>query len=67
MPQVQSNTLDQAVKADLLSRHRYEQPCWHGEQAKLLSDKPTRDVILTVAYELLKKDARADFLGSARG
>lgn len=34
---------------------------------KLLSDEATRDVFLTVVYELLKRDAGADLLGSIRG
>lgn len=33
---------------------------------KLLSDEATRDVFLTVLYELLKKDAGAELLGRAR-
>lgn len=33
---------------------------------KLLSDEATRDVFLTVVYELLKKDAGAGLLSSSR-
>ncbi len=33
---------------------------------KLLSDESTRDVFLTVVYELLKKDAGAGLFGSVR-
>ncbi|MNF06684.1 hypothetical protein D3C80_2066870 [compost metagenome] len=39
----------------------------HASMAtKLLSDEATRDVFLTVVYELLKKDAGADLLSSTR-
>ena len=31
---------------------------------KLLSDESTRDLFLTVVYELLRKDAGADLFGS---
>jgi len=33
---------------------------------KLLPDESTRDIFLTVLYELLKKDAGADMLVAAR-
>ncbi|CAD5203566.1 type I restriction endonuclease subunit R [Pseudomonas sp. FEN] len=70
MAQVQNNTMDQAMKADLpmkaiqaiagaMSSHT-------SMATKLLSDEATRDVFLTVVYELLKKDAGADLQSSTR-
>ena len=70
MAQVQNNTMDQAMKADLpmkaiqaiagaMSSHT-------SMATKLLSDEATRDVFLTVVYELLKKDAGGDLLQGAR-
>ncbi|AIL61199.1 type I restriction endonuclease subunit R [Pseudomonas alkylphenolica] len=70
MAQVQNNTMDQAMKADLPSKAIQaiaSAMSSHTSMAtKLLSDESTRDVFLTVVYELLKKDAGADLLGSAR-
>ena len=70
MAQVQNNTMDQAMKADLPSKAIQaiaSAMSSHTNMAtKLLSDESTRDVFLTVVYELLKKDAGADLLGSAR-
>lgn len=70
MAQVQNNTLDQAMKADLPSRAIQAiagAMSSHTSMAtKLLSDESTRDVFLTVVYELLKKDAGADLLSGAR-
>lgn len=71
MAQVQNNPMEQAMKADLpikaiqaiagaMSSHQ-------TMATKLLSDEATRDVFLTVVYELLKKDAGAELLSSARG
>ena len=70
MAQLQNNTMDQAMKADLpmkaiqaiagaMSSHT-------SMATKLLSDEATREVFLTVVYELLMKDAGADLLSSTR-
>ncbi|MOA59676.1 hypothetical protein D3C78_1843560 [compost metagenome] len=70
MAQVQNNSMEQAMKADLpikaiqaiagaMSSHA-------SMATKLLSDEATRDMFLTVVYELLKKDAGGDLLLSAR-
>ncbi|MEE5053279.1 hypothetical protein V2J84_06305 [Pseudomonas alliivorans] len=68
--QVQNNTMDQAMKADLPSKAIQAIACAmssHTRMAtKLLSDESTRNVFLAVVYELLKKDAGTDLLGSAR-
>ena len=70
MAQVQNNTMDQAMKADLPSKAIQaiaSAMSSHTSMAtKLLSDESTRDVFLTVVYELLKKDAGADLLSSTR-
>lgn len=70
MDQVQNNIMDQAMKADLPSKAVQaiaSAMSSHTSMAtKLLCDESTRDVFLTVVYELLKKDAGADLLGSAR-
>jgi type I restriction enzyme R subunit len=70
MAQVQNNTMSQAMKADLPMRAIQAiagAMSSHTSMAtKLLSDEATRDVFLTVVYELLKKDAGADLLEGAR-
>ena len=70
MAQVQNNTMDQAMKADLPTKAIQAiagAMSSHASMAtKLLSDEATRDVFLTVVYELLKKDAGADLLSSTR-
>lgn len=70
MAQVQNNNLEQAMKADLPTRAVQAiagAMSSHNSMAtKLLSDEATRDVFLTVVYELLKRDAGGDLLGSAR-
>ena len=70
MAQVQNNTLDQAMKADLPSRAIQAiagAMSSHTSMAtKLLSDESTRDVFLTVVYELLKKDAGLSLFETAR-
>ena len=70
MAQVQNNTMDQAMKADRPSKAIQaiaRAMSSHTSMAtKVLSDEYTRDVFLTVVYELLKKDAGADLFGSAR-
>lgn len=71
MSQVQNNNMEQAMKADLpmggiqaiagaMSSHT-------SMATKLLSDESTRDVFLTVMYELLKKDSTGDLIGQVRG
>lgn len=70
MAQVQNNPMDQAMKADLPTKAiQAIAGAMSSHQAmatKLLSDEATRDVFLTVVYELLKKDAGAELLGTAR-
>ncbi|EPI4938065.1 type I restriction endonuclease subunit R, partial [Pseudomonas aeruginosa] len=70
MAQVQNNTMEQAMKADLptkaISAIAAAMNSHTSMATKLLSDESTRDVFLTVVYELLKKDAGADLLGSTR-
>ena len=67
---MQNNTMDQAMKADLPTKAIQATAGAMSSHAsiatKLLSDKATRDVFLTVVYELLKKDAGADLLSSIR-
>lgn len=71
MAQVRNNTLEQALKADLPTRAVAAIAAAmssHTSQAtKLLGDESTRDLFVTVLYELLKKDATAELLGAARG
>lgn len=70
MAQVQNNSMEQAMKADLpmraiqaiagaMSSHQ-------SMATKLLSDEATREVFLTVVYELLKKDAGTELREMAR-
>ncbi|MCY1303156.1 hypothetical protein D9M70_528500 [compost metagenome] len=70
MAQVQNNTMEQAMKADLpskaISAIAAAMSSHTSMATKLLSDESTRDVFLTVVYELLKKDAGTDLLGAAR-
>jgi len=71
MAQVQNNPMEQAMKADLpIQAIKAIAGAMTSHQAmatKLLSDEATRDVFLTVVYELLKKDAGAVLLTSVRG
>ncbi len=71
MAQVQNNPMEQAMKADLpIKAIQAIAGAMSSHQAmatKLLSDEATRDVFLTVVYELLKKDAGAELLHSIRG
>lgn len=71
MAQVQNNPREQAMKANLpqaaivaivgaMQTHE-------TMATKLLSDEPTREIFLSVVYELLKKDSAADLLKAARG
>lgn len=70
MAQVQNNTREQAMKADLPARAIQAiagAMSSHTAMAtKLLSDEATRDVFLTVVYDLLKKDAGTDLLKETR-
>lgn len=70
MAQVKNNDLDQAMKADLpvkaIQAIAGAMSSNTSMATKLLSDEATREVFLTVIYELLKKDAGADLLTSAR-
>lgn len=70
MAQVKNNTLEQAMKADLPLKAIQaiaSAMSSHSRMAtKLLSDEATRDVFLTVVYELLKKDAGAELFKEVR-
>lgn len=70
MAQVQNNSRDQAMKANLpaaavaaivgaMNTHQ-------SMATKLLSDEVTRDLFLSVVYEMLKKDMSGDLLAAAR-
>ncbi|MEE4462041.1 type I restriction endonuclease [Azotobacter chroococcum] len=71
MAQVQNNPLEQAMKADLPARAIQAIAGAMGSHqtmaTRLLSDESTREVFLTVLYELLKRDMGGDLLSSARG
>ena len=71
MAQVQNNSRDQAMKANLpaatvaaivaaMNTHQ-------SLATKLLSDEVTRDLFLAVVYEMLKKDVSGDLVAAARG
>lgn len=70
MAQVKNNNLEQAMKADLPVRAIQAIAGAMGSNSsmatKLLSDETTREVFLTVVYELLKRDAAGELLTSAR-
>lgn len=70
MDQVQNNTRDQAMKADLPKRAIeaiYRARETHENMTtQLLSDESTREIFMTVLYELLRKDAGADLIKQAR-
>jgi len=70
MAQVQNNSLEQAMKADLpmkaIQAIASAMSSHNSMATRLLSDEATREVFLTVVYELLKKDAGADLLTSTR-
>ncbi|WP_438300420.1 type I restriction endonuclease subunit R [Pseudomonas sp. NMS19W] len=70
MDQVQNNTRAQAMKADLPRKAIQaiaEAMGSHQSMAtQLLSDEATRDVFLTVLYELLKKDVGSELLSQTR-
>lgn len=70
MAQVQNNTRDQAMKANLPAAAVaaiVEAMSTHQSMAtKLLSDEVTRDLFFDVVYEMLKKDMSGDLLAAAR-
>ncbi|MDD4913428.1 MAG: DEAD/DEAH box helicase family protein [Methylococcales bacterium] len=71
MAQVQNNSRDQAMKANLPAATVaaiVEAMNTHQSLAtKLLSDEVTRDLFLAVVYEMLKKDVSGDLVAAARG
>lgn len=70
MAQVQNNSREQAMKANLPQAAIQAIVAAMGTHqamaTKLLSDEATREVFLTVVYELLKKDSAGDLLNAAR-
>jgi type I restriction enzyme R subunit len=70
MAQVQNNTMEQTMKADLpskaISAIAAAMSSHTSMATKLLSDESTREVFLTVVYELLKKDPGAELFDLAR-
>ena len=70
MAQVRNNSLEQAKKADLPTKAVdaiVAAMGSHTSQAtRLLSDESTRDVFVTVLYELLRRDAGAALLSASR-
>lgn len=70
MAQVQNNSMDQAMKADLPMKAIQAiagAMASHSSMAtKLLSDEATREVFLTVVYELLKRDGSADLFNQVK-
>lgn len=71
MAQVRNNPMEQAMRADLpgaATKAIFEAMASHQNIAKrLLSDEVTRNLFLTVIYEMLKKDLSGDILLEARG
>jgi type I restriction enzyme R subunit len=70
MAQVQNNTKEQALRADLpgaLVKTAVEALSSHEAIAKkILSNTESRGILMDVVYELLKNDAAAQFLKAAR-
>lgn len=70
MAQVQNNTLEQAMKADLpkkaIAAIAGAMMSHETMAKKLLSDEPTREAFVTVLYELLRKDSGGDLIGLTR-
>lgn len=70
MAQVQNNSRDQAMKANLPAAAVaaiVEAMSTHQSMAtKLLSDEVTRDMFFGVVYEMLKKDMSGDMLAATR-
>lgn len=71
MAQVRNNPMEQAMRADLpaaVTKAIVEAMGSHQTMAKrLLSDEVTRNLFLTVIYEMLKGDVSSDLLLHARG
>ena len=71
MAQVRNNPMEQAMRADLpaaATKAIVEAMASHQSIAKrLLSDEVTRNLFLTVIYEMLKKDLSGELLLEARG
>lgn len=71
MAQVRNNTRDQAMRADLpgaATRAIVEAMGTHQSMARrLLSDEVTRNLFLTVVYEMLKQDVSGDLIQEVRG
>ncbi|MDQ7010953.1 MAG: DEAD/DEAH box helicase family protein, partial [Mariprofundaceae bacterium] len=71
MDQVRNNPMEQAMKADLPSaatRAIVEAMGSHQKMAKrLLGDEVTRNLFLTVVYEMLAKDVAGDLVEQVRG
>ncbi|MDQ6965143.1 MAG: hypothetical protein Q9M13_09520, partial [Mariprofundales bacterium] len=70
MDQVRNNPMEQAMKADLPStatRAIVEAMGSHQKMAKrLLGDEVTRNLFLTVVYEMLTKDVAGDLIEEVR-
>jgi len=70
MAQVRNNPKEQAMRADLpgaATKAIVEAMSSHSVLSKrLLSDETTRDVFLSVIYEILKKDVAGDLLSEVR-
>ena len=71
MAQVRNNPREQAMRADLpgaATKAIVEAISSHSALSKrLLSDETTRDIFLSVIYEMLKKDVAGDLLSEVRG
>ena len=71
MAQVRNNPREQAMRADLpgaATKAIVEAMSSHSALSKrLLSDETTRDIFLSVIYEMLKKDVAGDLLSEVRG
>lgn len=71
MAQVRNNLREQAMRADLpgaATKAIVEAMSSHSALSKgLLSDETTRDIFLSVIYEMLKKDVAGDLLSEVRG
>jgi len=71
MDQVRNNPIDQAMKADLpaaATKAIVEAMGSHqGMSKRLLGDEVTRNLFLTVVYEMLSKDIAAGMIEQARG
>ena len=70
MAQVQNNSRDQAMKANLptaaVAAIVGTMNTYQSLEPRLLSDEVTRELFLGVVYEMLKKDMSGDLLAAAR-